>query len=154
MYVYVNENNEIKSVDIPVDGLTGYYISEKTSPFKGWSAAKICCYKVEVKEGVVMMMTPYIDSRFLDHFDQVGHDTEANADDIISTMDGLAITYENMEKNTEDITTTMDGLAVTYESMEKNTEDIDICFEGIAELYELLATNEDEVNAAIEDMFK
>ena len=119
MYLYVNEKNEIKSVNTPIFGLTGLYVDEDTPmfPFTGWSEAKICCYKVNVQNGVITMMTPYVDSRLLDHFDQVGLDTMANA---------------------ESITDTQLGLADTFEAMESNQDAITVCEEAIVELYEMI----------------
>lgn len=118
MYVSVNNKGEIKNVGVASDpNLTSLYINDKTSPFIGWSEAKICCYKVDVKDGIVMMMTPYVDSRLLDHFNQVGLDTETNSTDIVETQIGLADTFE----------------AMTY-----NQEDILQCEEAIAELYEII----------------
>ena len=70
MYVSVNKENEIKIIGVSTDpNLTSLYIDDENNPFNGWSAAKICCYKVEVKDGIVIMMTPYVDSRLIDHFD-------------------------------------------------------------------------------------
>lgn len=123
MYVSVNKKNEIKSVGVTSDPtLTSLYINDKENPFKGWSEAKICCYKVNVKDGYVMMMTPYVDSRILDHFDQVGKATEVNANDISDNREGLTETFENTLLNTDDIT---------------------ICREAIEELYEIILESEE-----------
>lgn len=79
MIVYVNELGEIKSVNTTKDAsLTPVTIDENAEsfPFKGWSNAKICCYKVAVSDGVVTMMTPYVDSRYLDTIDKLGHEVD------------------------------------------------------------------------------
>lgn len=118
MYVSVNKYNEIKEVGISTDvNLTSIYIDENEEhyPFKGWSEAKICCYKVEVKDGVVMLLAPYIDVKLLDHFDQLGKASETNANDISDTMDGLTETFEAVGNNTDDISVCMDALAEIYE---------------------------------------
>ena len=117
MYISVNEYNEIKEVGISTNPLlTSLYINDDESPFKGWSEAKICCYKVNVNDkGLITMMTPYIDSRLIDHFDQVGQSTETNASDISDTMDGLTETFEAVGSNTDDISVCMDALAEIYE---------------------------------------
>lgn len=95
MIVYVNANNEIKAVGSSSDAsLTALTINDDANPFNGWSTAKICCYKVTVQDGFVTMMTPYVDSRFLDNFNQLGLSTEVNAKDISDTQMGLAETYE------------------------------------------------------------
>lgn len=88
MYISVNERNEIKEVGVSSDpSLTSLYVDENSDmfPFKGWSDAKICCYKVNVVDGIVMMLTPYVDSRMIEHFDQVGRQTE----EVASNLSGL-----------------------------------------------------------------
>lgn len=79
MIIFVNENNEIKDVDKTNDSsLTPHEIDDKENPFSGWSTAKICCYKATVLFGRVTMMTPYVDSRLIEHIEQLGTDTERN----------------------------------------------------------------------------
>ena len=51
MKVYVDSENKIRAVGTTTDtSLTEVFIDETadTFPFKGWSTAKICCYKVSV----------------------------------------------------------------------------------------------------------
>lgn len=80
MIVYVNANSEIKAVGSSSDAsLTALTINDAANPFNGWSTAKICCYKVNVQDGFVTMMTPYVDSKLLEHIDQLGNETEVNA---------------------------------------------------------------------------
>lgn len=75
MIVYVNENGEIKDVNTTSDSsLIPVEVTDGT--FDGWSVAKICCYKVQVNNGVVTMMTPYVDSRLLEHIDMLGKQVE------------------------------------------------------------------------------
>lgn len=77
MIIYVNSNNEIKDVNTTLDeSLTPLEITDY-NPFEGWSVAKICCYKATVSEGRVTMMTPYVDSRLIEHIDQLSRQTEA-----------------------------------------------------------------------------
>lgn len=122
MYVSVNKKNEIKMVGVTTDpNLTSLYIDDNENPFDGWSEAKICCYKVNVKDGIVMMMTPYVDSRLLDHFDQVGMATEINKTDISDNREGLIETFD---------TTII------------NSDDIADCREAIIELYDMIAESE------------
>ena len=78
MILYVNENNEIKDVNETSDpSLIALEINDETNPFEGWSVAKICCYKVEVAEGIVTAMTPYIDSTIVEIVDRLGKQIEA-----------------------------------------------------------------------------
>lgn len=91
MYVSVNNKNEIKQVGVSTDpNLTSLYINDEENPFKGWSEVKICCYKVNVTDGIVMMMTPYVDSRLLDHFDQVGGATDDNSEGLFDTAEATS----------------------------------------------------------------
>ena len=54
MILYVNDRNEIKDVHSTKDNtLTEVVINDERNPFKDWSIAKICCYRVDVREGVV-----------------------------------------------------------------------------------------------------
>lgn len=42
--------------------------------FDSWSVAKICCYKCEVVDGNVVMLTPRVDSRLIEHIDRLGNE--------------------------------------------------------------------------------
>ena len=102
MYVSVNENNEIKKVGID-ESLKVLYVDENADifPFKGWSEAKICCYKVNVNdEGIITMMTPYIDSRLIEHFDQLGVSEESNEKNITEVELGVCDLYETVDEVT------------------------------------------------------
>ena len=79
MILYVDNENKVRAVNTTTDtSLTPLYVDETSDlfPFKGWSVAKICCYKVNVQDGIVTMMTPYVDSRMLEHIDQLGKQIE------------------------------------------------------------------------------
>ena len=79
MILYVDSENKVRAVNSTTDtSLTPLYVDEnnKQFPFKGWSIAKICCYMVNVSDGVVTMMTPFRDSRTLDFIDEVGQDAD------------------------------------------------------------------------------
>lgn len=86
MVIFTNSDNEIKDVGVTTDvTLTGHVINDDTNPFNGWSTAKICCYKAIVQDGIVTMMTPYVDSRLLEHIDQLGKLNEVNSKNIDET---------------------------------------------------------------------
>ncbi|MBQ2397338.1 MAG: hypothetical protein II304_09955 [Bacteroidales bacterium] len=77
MILYVNKKNEVKDVNTTSDEtLTPLLVNDNTldNPFLPWSPAKICCYKVEVKNGTVTMYTPYIDSRIVEHIERQGQE--------------------------------------------------------------------------------
>ena len=123
MYISVNEKNEIKKVGID-ENLTVLYVDENSAdyPWNGWSEAKICCYKVEVKDGIVTMMTPYIWSNNLDVIDQLGKSTEVNKSDISDNRDGLMETFETGMTNSDDIATLRNGLMEVYEMITAESE--------------------------------
>lgn len=91
MKIYVNERNEIHEVNTCSDpSLIELEVTDGT--FDGWSEAKICCYKATVNEGKVTMMTPYVDSRLIEHIDQLGRQTETAQNDtdvVTSTTDTI-----------------------------------------------------------------
>lgn len=98
MKIYVNEKNEIHEVNTCSDpSLIELEVTDGT--FDGWSEAKICCYKVTVNEGKVTMATPYVDSRLIEHIDQLGKQTEAITPWTASKMayiDDTSVTFENV----------------------------------------------------------
>lgn len=78
MKVFVDKDGYIRAVGTTTDtSLTELTINDETNPFKDWSTAKICCYKVTVQDGIVTMYTPYVDSNLIAHIDQLGKETEA-----------------------------------------------------------------------------
>ena len=80
MIVFVDSESKIRAVGKTSDSsLTSLYIDETdpSYPFTGWSSVKICCYRVSVTDGIVTMMTPYVDSRMLDMVDTMGHQVDA-----------------------------------------------------------------------------
>ena len=79
MILFTDEEGRVKDVNITSDpSLIPLEINDdEDNPFKDWSVAKICCYKVEVAEGVVTSMTPYIDSTIVEIVDRLGKQIEA-----------------------------------------------------------------------------
>ena len=98
MILFTDKEGRVKDVNITSDpSLIPLEVNDdEDNPFKDWSVAKICCYKVEVKDGVICMMTPFVDSRLLEHIDQLGKFGESNAADI---SDARASIIENYEDN-------------------------------------------------------
>jgi len=83
MKIYTNENGDIKAVHTTTDtSLIEHEIADEANPFAGWSDDRICCYRVHVQGDRVTMMTPYIDSRFIDHFDMGGKQHTDNSEGI------------------------------------------------------------------------
>ena len=57
MKVYVDNEQKIRAVNSTDDtSLTELIINDETNPFKDWSEAKICCYKVTVSKGFVVWL--------------------------------------------------------------------------------------------------
>lgn len=117
MLVYVDSESRIKAVGSTTDTtLTELYINENDEffPFKGWSTSKICCYKVTVQDGVVIMMTPYVDSRILDFVDDIGkridsldtkHETNVANIDYIAMETGIDLDMDSLSEVAEELET-------------------------------------------------
>ena len=117
MILFVNDKGEIKDIDSTEDkSLTALEITGN-NPFEGWSDARIRCYRVEVRDGEVVMMTPYVSSTILDHIDYLGHGTERVAENIINTQLALTETFEQAEKNGDQITDAEIAIAEVYEAV-------------------------------------
>jgi len=79
MILYVDNESKVRAVDITTDtSLTPLYVDETADlfPFKEWSIAKICCYKVNVSDGIITMFTPYRPSSDLEYIDEIGQDAD------------------------------------------------------------------------------
>lgn len=73
MKLYVDSDNKVRAVNSTTDtSLMELIINDKNNPFKDWSVAKICCYKVTVLDGEVTGYTPYVSSSLLDMVDKLG----------------------------------------------------------------------------------
>lgn len=76
MILYIDNEGCIKDVGTTSDtSLTPVEVTDGT--FEGWSIAKICCFKIHATNGQIDMITPVVDSRLLEHIDQLGKATEA-----------------------------------------------------------------------------
>ena len=64
---------------------------------------------------------------------------QVNADDIITTQEGLAQTYEDTQTNADDILATQEGLAQTYEETYTSITNLE---EALAEVYEMILPTE------------
>ena len=132
MKIYVNDKNEIHEVSTCSDpSLIELEVTDGT--FDGWSEAKICCYKATVQDGKVIMMTPYVDSRLIEHIDQLGKQTEAITPWTASKtayIDDTSVSFENVPNGNMSVymdtphTYVRDGSRVTvsFERLEEVTE--------------------------------
>lgn len=98
MTVYTDTEGRIKDVNTTSDtSLIPQEITDGT--FDGWTTAKICCYKVAVKDGNVNMLTPYVDSRLIEHIDMLGREVEKVTpykQTKTAYIDDTEITFENV----------------------------------------------------------
>lgn len=115
MIIFVNERDEIKDVDHTKDSTLIPHEIEFDNPFAGWSTAKICCYKATVIGGRVNMMTPYVDSRLIEHIEQLGAQADANTNDISDAREGLMENFEQTLANISDIEDCRTALMELYE---------------------------------------
>lgn len=135
MKIYVNERNEIHEVNTCSDpSLIELEVTDGT--FDGWSEAKICCYKATVQDGNVTMMTPYVDSRLIEHIDQLGKQTEAITPWTASKMayiDDTSVSFENVPQG--NMSVYVGG--VNHTLFERDGDRVTVRFEPLEEVAEV-----------------
>ena len=111
MIIFVNDRNEIKDVHSTKDtSLKEVVIHDEENPFKDWSIAKICCYRVDVREGVVCMMTPYVNSLIIEHLDRLGEQNGQTAETVTDLEVAVCENYESAETYKEETNSQLDNL--------------------------------------------
>ena len=125
MILFVNDKGEIRDIDSTEDKSLKELEITGNNPFEGWSDARIRCYRVEVRDGEVVMMTPYVSSNILDHIDYLGHGTERVAENIINTQMALTETFEQSAANADQLTTSEVAMTELYEAILQLNEHID-----------------------------
>ena len=111
MKVFVNDRNEIKDVHSTKDNtLTEIVINDERNPFKNWSIAKICCYRVDVREGVVCMFTPYVNSLIIEHLDRLGEQNGQTEETVTNLEVAVCENYESAEQYKESTNSQLDNL--------------------------------------------
>ena len=111
MRIFVNDRNEIKDVHNTKDTtLTEVIINDERNPFKDWSIAKICCYRVDVREGVVYMFTPYVNSLIIEHLDRLGEQNGQTEETVTNLEVAVCENYENAEQYKESTNSQLDNL--------------------------------------------
>lgn len=139
MKVYVNDRNEIKDVHSTTDSsLLEVVINDEGNPFKDWSIAKICCYRVDVREGVVCMYTPYVNTLIIEQLDKLSTRDEHIEADVTTTQLGLAESYETTMAVEADLTNTQMGLVENYTMSLMTAEEVTDCQLALVELYDLI----------------
>ena len=148
MILYVDSENKIRAVNSTSDTtLTPLYVDETNPefPFTGWSTAKICCYKVTVVDGVITMMTPYVDSRMLEAVDNMGHmidDITPYTETKTAYIDDTEIVFEDIPKGSYTVTfdNPVKASEVMRENFTDNTSTITVKFEPLEEVTEVTLT--------------
>ena len=111
MILYVNDRNEIKDVHSTKDtSLKEVFIHDEENPFKDWSIAKICCYRVDVREGVVTMMTPYVNTLIIEHLDRLGEQNGQTEETVTNLEVAVCENYESAELYKEETNSQIDHL--------------------------------------------
>ena len=148
MILYVDSESKVRAVNSTTDtSLTPLYVDENNDsfPFKGWSTAKICCYKVNVADGVVTMMTPYVDSRMLDSIDAMGHSIESAMPYKVTKtayIDDTEISFKGVPSGTYDVKFDKSVLVnnIYKEDYTNGTSTIIVSFEPLEEVTEVTLT--------------
>ena len=118
MKVYVDKDSCIRAVGTTTDtSLTELTINDETNPFKDWSTAKICCYKVSVLDGIVTGYTPYISSSLLEIVDRFGKILDKNDSGLDEIVNGLMETCETTMEHDSQITDCRLAIEEIYEML-------------------------------------
>lgn len=133
MTVYTDTEGRIKDVGSTTDTtLTPQEITDGT--FDGWTTAKICCYKVSVKDGNVNMLTPYVDSRLIEHIDMLGRDVESVTpykQTKTAYIDDTSITFTEVPEGNMSIFCPVDY------TVERVSNTVTVSFEPLKEVIEI-----------------
>lgn len=108
-------------------GLTCHTFDEESDsyPFKGWSDARILCYRIEVdEEERITMMTPYVDTNIIEQIERLEL-TKASSEVVdelenqLSVSDETSIELFELQMKQEAINNATDeALIEIYEMME------------------------------------
>ena len=146
MIVFVNDKSEIHDVGSTNDPtLIPLEITDEGNPFAGWSVAKICCYKCAVSNGIVTMFTPYVDSKLIQHIDQLGKQVEAATpwtQKKTAYIDDAEIVFDNVPNGAYNVSFNKSVLAtrVLKEDFSDGTSTITVDFEPLEEVTEVTLT--------------
>ena len=94
MIIFVNDKGIIRAVGTNDTGEELIEIEVNDGTFDHWTKDKLLCYKCRVQDGCVIMLTPALDSRFIEHFDVGGKDHTENSEGI---YDVAELAGENSE---------------------------------------------------------
>ena len=135
MTVYVNDRNEIHDVGSTTDPkLTPIEVTDGS--LDDMSEALICCYKVKVEDGVVVMRTPYVPSTVLESIDRLGKQTEAITPWTATKtayIDDTSVSFENVPQG--NMSVYVGG--VNHSLFERDGDRVVVRFEPLEEVTEV-----------------
>ena len=135
MKVYVNDRGEIHDVNTTTDPkLTPIEVTDGS--LDDMSEALICCYKVKVEDGVVVMRTPYVPSTVLESIDRLGKQTEAITPWTASKtayIDDTSVSFENVPNG--NMSVYVGG--VNHSLFERDGDRVVVRFEPLEEVTEV-----------------
>lgn len=135
MTIYINDRNEIHDVGSTTDPkLTPIEVTDGS--LDDMSEALICCYKVKVEDGVVVMRTPYVPSTVLESIDRLGKQTEAITPWTASKtayIDDTSVSFENVPQG--NMSVYVGG--VNHTLFERDGDRVTVRFEPLEEVTEV-----------------
>ena len=138
MLIFENSNLEIHDVGSSTDPtLTPIEVTDGT--FDGWSVAKICCYRAQVVDGNVVMLTPYVDSRLIEHIDQLGQQAEAATPTIIEEtayIGDTAIVFTNVPQGILSVSMT-DGSSYPSYTVRRDGSIVEVSFDPLETVHKV-----------------
>ena len=136
MLIFVNDRGEIHDVNTTTDPkLTPIEVTDGS--LDDMSEALICCYKVNVVDGVVTMRTPYVPSTVLESIDRLGKATEAVTPTTMTKtayIDDTEVTF--YEVPTGNVTVYIGGYSGNY-TVNRVQDRLTVEFEPLEEVTEV-----------------
>lgn len=115
MILFVNDAGEIKDVgSTKNENLHRVEVSDESNPFLGWGIAKICCFKIEEREGCIVTYVPYVNYSVVEQLDKLETLLDSNVTD---TQLAVTETYEKTMENESYITELELALTEIYEML-------------------------------------
>lgn len=135
MLIFVNDRGEIHDVNTTTDPkLTPIEVTDGS--LDDMSEALICCYRVKVEDGVVVMRTPYVPSTVLESIDRLGKQTEAITPWTASKtayIDDTSVSFENVPNG--NMSVYVGG--VNHSLFERDGDRVVVRFEPLEEVTEV-----------------
>lgn len=101
---------------------------------------------------IISMMTPYMDSRIVEHISRLGGDTEMVAADLTDTQLALVESYDQTLAIADDLTDTQLALVENYDQTLAISEDLTDTQLALVENYDLSIATAEDVSVAQEEI--